>query len=257
MLAVRGNCEKLAALTAASILRAPDLAGSAAVRWTRLGRWAAAATLVLAASCQLAAFVTEVHHSKTIERLEWIADNPVRANVAKTFDLLAMPFLFGVVIVYVLLSRERSRRLAYAAGVVLACGMVGLTAAQGFETLEFALAQDGRFDLASLADAVDNVSIAPTIAMLLLFIPGVLIGLLTITVALWRSQAMPRGAVLLIPIFIVTDILLQQGVLAHAIALVGAVWIASAVLLAGRFAPAGGDADPVAPTAAVSVASRP
>lgn len=257
MLAVRGNCEKLAALTAASILRAPDLAGSAAVRWTRLGRWAAAATLVLAASCQLAAFVTEVQHSKTIERLEWIADNPVRANVAKTFDLLAMPFLFGVVIVYVLLSRERSRRLAYAAGVVLACGMVGLTAAQGFETLEFALAQDGRFDLASLADAVDNVSIAPTIAMLLLFIPGVLIGLLTMTVALWRSQAMPRGAVLLIPIFIVTDILLQQGVLAHAIALVGAVWIASAVLLAGRFAPAGGDADPVAPTAAVSVASRP
>jgi hypothetical protein len=231
------NCEKLATLTtAASLLQAPDLAGSPAVRWSRLGRWAAAATLVLAASCQLVAFLTEVQHSKTIERLEWIADHPVRANVAKTFDLLAMPFLFGVVVVYVLLSRERSRRLAYAGGIVLACGMVGLTAAQGFEVLEFALVEDGRFDLTALADAVDNVSIAPAIAMLLLFIPGVFFGLLTMAVALWRSQAVPRGAVVLIPLFILTDIFLQQGVLGHAIALVGAVWIASAVLLAGRFA---------------------
>lgn len=244
-------------MTAASILRAPDLAGSPAVRWTRLGRAAAAATLVLAASCQLAAFVTEVQHSKTIDRLEWIADHPVRANVAKTFDLLAMPFLFGVVVVYVLLSRERSRRLAYTGGIVLAAGLVGLTAAQGFEVLEFALAEDGRFDLNSLADAVDNLSSAPAIAMLLLFLPGVFFGLLTMAVALWRSQAVPRGAVILIPVFIATDIFLQQGVLGHAVALVGAIWIASAVLLAGRCAPAGGDADPIAPTAAVSVASRP
>jgi hypothetical protein len=42
----------------------------------------------------------------------------------------------------------------------------------------------------------------------------------------------PRGAVLLIPLFIVTDFFLQQGVIGHAIALVGAVWIASAVLRA-------------------------
>ena len=50
-------------------------------------------------------------------------------------------------------------------------------------------------------------------------------------VALWRSGAVPRGAVLLIPAFLVTDIFLQQGVAGHAIALVGAAWIASAVLL--------------------------
>jgi len=220
----------------AGLLRAPDLPGSPAVRWTRVGRLAAAATLVLAASFQLAAFVIEVQHSKTVDRLEWIAANPTRANIAKTFDLLAMPFLFGVVVVYVLLSRERSRRLAYAAGILLACGMVGLTAAQGFETLEFALAEDGRFDLTALSDVVDNISSAPAVAMLLLFIPGAFLGLLTMAVALWRSGAVPRGAVLLIPLFIVTDLFLQQGVLGHAIALLGALWIASAVLLAGRVA---------------------
>lgn len=191
---------------------------------------------MLGASFQLAAFVTEVQHDETIDRLQWIAAHPDRANLAKTFDTLAMPFLFGVVIVYVLLSRVRSPRLAYAGGILLGCGMVGLSASQGFETLEFALAQDGRFDLKALADAVDNISIAPAIAMLLLFIPGAFFGLLTLATALWRSQAVPRGAVLLIPLFIITDFFLQQGVLGHAIALVTAFWIASAVLLAGRAA---------------------
>ena len=43
---------------------------------------------------------------------------------------------------------------------------------------------------------------------------------------------------LLIPVFILTDFFLQMGVLGPAIALVAACWIASAVLLAGRVAPA-------------------
>ncbi len=216
----------------ASVLEAPEPAASPAARFTPLGRVAAAATLVLAASFQLAAFLTEEQRDKTIDRLQWIAAHPDRANLAKTFDLLAMPFLFGVVLVYVLLSRERSPRLAYTGGILLGCGMVGLTAAQGFETLEFGLAEDGRFDLNALADAVDNISIAPAIAMLLLFLPGAFFGLLTLAVALWRSQAVPRGAILLIPLFILTDFFLQQGVLGHAIALVGACWIAYSILTA-------------------------
>jgi hypothetical protein len=111
--------------------------------------------------------------------------------------------------------------------------MLGLTAAHGFEILEFELAQDGRFDLTALADAVDGVS-PPLIAMFLFFIPGAVLGLLTMTVALWRSRAVPRAPVLLLPAFVVLDIPLQQGLLAHAVALVGACWIASAVLLTGR-----------------------
>jgi len=67
-----------------------------------------------------------------------------------------MPFLFGTVVVYVLLSRGRSRRLAYVAGILPAFGMIGLTAAHGYEILQFKLAQDGRFDLTDPADAVDS-----------------------------------------------------------------------------------------------------
>jgi hypothetical protein len=121
-----------------------------------------------------------------------------------------------------------------AGAIHLTTGMVGLSKVQGFETLQFVVAQDGRFDLADLADAIDELSSAPGVVMLLLFIPFAFFGLLTMTVALWRSRAVPRGAVLLIPAFIVVDLFLSRGLEGHVISLVGACWIASAVLLAGR-----------------------
>lgn len=221
---------------AQAIYRAPELSASPATRFTPVGRLAAAATLVLGAAFQLAAFVTEPKHDETIDRFQWIADNPDRADLAKLFDVLAMPFLFGTVIVYVLLSRERSRRLAYAAGILLGCGMVGLSMIQGYETFAFTVVQDGSFDLAALADAFEETS-PPAIAVLLLFIPGAFFGLVTMTIALWRSKAVPLGAVALIPAFIVVDLFLSRGLEGHVISFVGACWIASAVLLAGRVAP--------------------
>jgi hypothetical protein len=90
----------------------------------------------------------------------------------------------------------------------------------------------GRLDLKALADRVDNPTIAPGIAILLLFLPGAILGILTVSAALWRSRAVPRGAVVLLPIFIVVDVALQQGLPAHLIALVGASWIAVTVLRA-------------------------
>jgi hypothetical protein len=173
----------------------------------------------------------------------WIADHPDLANLTKVFDLLQMPFLFGTVLVYVLLSRQRSPRLAYAGGLLYGCGMVGLSAVEGYETLAYALAQDGRFDLAALADVSDQSS-TPAIVMLLIFLPFAFFGLLTSAVALWRSGAVPRAAVLLIVAFLVVDVFLIEGFGApdwasHVFAFVGACWIASAVLLAGQAEPSG------------------
>jgi hypothetical protein len=221
----------------ASALEGPEPAASPAAEFTWTGRLAAAGTLVLGAGFQLAAFLTEKQHDKTVDRLRWIADHPERANAAKLFDLLAMPFLFGTVLVYVLLARQRSPRLAYAGGILLGCGLVGLTATQGFETLEFKLAEDGALSSRALAHLVDNISIAPAAAMLILFVPGAFLGLLTMSVALWRSRAVPRGAVALLPVFILLDFALQMGALGHAVALLGACWIASAVLRSARVAP--------------------
>jgi len=118
--------------------------------------------------------------------------------------------------------------------------MVGLSAAEGYETLAYALAQDGRFELTALADVVDAQSSVPAIVMLLLLILGAFFGMLTSAVALWRSAAVPRAAVLMILAFLVVDFFLYEGFgiapawASHVFDFVGACLIASAVLLAGR-----------------------
>src|SRR5215217_7841970 len=226
-----------------SMLKVPKPEASPAANWTSAGRIAAATTLVLGAAFPLAAhLMVPVTVRSVIDWLHWTADHPDLANLSKVFELLQMPFLFGTALVYVLLSRERSPRIAYAGGILFGCGMVGLSAVHGYETLAYALAQDGRFDLTALADVVGAQSSTPAIVMLLIFLPFAFFGLLTSAVALWRSGAVPRAAVLLIVAFLVVDVFLIEGFGApvwasHVFAFVGACWIGSAVLLAGRAGP--------------------
>jgi hypothetical protein len=227
-----------------SMLKVPKPATSPAANWTSAGRIAAATTLVLSAAFPLASHLMG-RPDRTIDWLQWIANHPDLANLTKVFELLQLPFLFGTVLVYVLLSRQRSPRLAYAGGILLGCGMVGLSAVEGYETLAYALAQDGRFDLTALADVVDAQSSVPAIVMLLLLILGAFFGLLTSAVALWRSGAVPRAAVLMILAFLVVEYVLYEGFgitpdwASHVFNFVGACWITSAVLLVGRAGPSG------------------
>jgi hypothetical protein len=114
---------------------------------------------------------------------------------------------------------------------------------EGYETLAYTLAQDGRFELTALADVVDAMSSVPAIVMLLLLVPGAFFGLLTLAVTLWRSGAVPRAAVLMILAFLVVDFVLYEGFgiapawASHVFDFAGACWIALAVLLAGRVRP--------------------
>src|ERR687897_83444 len=235
-----------------SKLNVPNLAASPAANWTSAGRIAAATTLVLGAAFPLAShLIVDLWlppSARIIDWIHWVADHPELANLAKVFELLQMPFLFGTVLVYVLLSRERSPRIAYAGGILLGCGFVGLSAVEGYETLAYALVQDGRFDSTALADVVIAQSSTPAIVMLLIFLPFAFFGLLTSAVALWRSCAVPRAAVLLIVAFLLVDVFLSSegfGITpawaSHVISFVGACWIASAVLLAGPVGPSGED----------------
>jgi hypothetical protein len=214
-----------------------DRAASPAARFGRLGRLAAAGTLVVGATFQVAAFALIPDQDKTIDRLNWIVDHPTQAQISKTFDLLAVPFLLGGAIVYVLLARERAPRLAWTGGILLGFGMCGLMAIQGLETLEFALVRDGRFDLEALADLVDNVSTAPAIAIGIMFLGGAALGILVTSAALWRSGAVPRGAAVLLVVFFIVDAPLSQPLIGHLIALVAALWIASSILRARPAAP--------------------
>jgi hypothetical protein len=230
-----------------SMLKIPKPATSPAANWTSAGRIAAATTLILSAAFPLASHLMAAligpRTDRTIDWFHWIANHPDLANLMKVFELLALPFLFGSALVYVLLSRQRSPRLAYAGGILLGCAFVGLSAVEGYETLAYALAQDGRFDLTALAGVVDAMSSVPAIVMLLLLVVGAFFGLLTLAVTLWRSGAVPRAAVLMILAFLVVDFVLYEGFgiapawTSHVFNFVGACWITSAVLLAGRAGP--------------------
>jgi hypothetical protein len=208
--------------------------------WSTGTRLAAVATIVLADALQLASHLIEPTNNDELDRLEWIAANEGQANVAKSLDLLVLPLLFGTVFVYVALARDRSRRLAYVGGLLLGCGFVGLSAVEGFETLEFMLVEDGRFDLRPLADVVENTSSGPGIVMILLFIVPAFFGLLILLVALWRSGAVPRAAVLLLASAFIVDLVLNESLgavphwIPHAISLVAVCWIGFFILRAGR-----------------------
>lgn len=215
-----------------------------------MGRLAAGGTLVLGAGFELAAnsIGPQETGSSTLDEIRWAADHPGSANLIFVCALLAVPFLVGTALVYVLLSRQRSPRLAYTGGTFLGFGLVSLSAVEGYQTLAIALAQNDRLDLAALAEAIDKVSSPAVIVMFLMFIPFAFLGLLISAAALWRSGAVPRGAVLLIPASIVVDFFLKEGFgigpefAGPAIAFVAAAWIAWAVLMAGQGGSVGGEA---------------
>lgn len=211
-----------------------------AARWVPRAALAAAAIVVLGPAIQLASHVIEPTKTETLDRLEWIAGNTGAANAAKALDLVALPFLLGTALIYVLLSRQRAPRLAYTGGILLGTGLVGLAAVEGFETLAFILVEDGRFGLTELADVVENqMASGPGLVMMLMFLLPAFFGLVMLAVALWKSQAVPRGAVVLIvAAFLVDGVLVEGGGaphwIPHAISLVAGVWIAWTILQARR-----------------------
>lgn len=203
-----------------------------AARLTGLVRVAAATTLLLGAGFQAAAFLVIGHQGDTAAWLAWVADHPGRAATSKLFDVLAMPFLIGSVVVYVLLGRERSPRLAWIGGALFGAGMVGLTFLQGWEVLAYSLVDQDVVVTGKLAEAIDGLSSPSAIAVYALFFGGVLVGFIMTAVALWRSRAVPRGAIGLLMLFLIVDAFLMRPVEGHVIGFLGAAWIAVTVVRA-------------------------
>jgi len=81
-------------------------------------------------------------------------------------------------------------------------GMVGLSMVHGFEGLAFGLAHEDPFDPATFGATIDDLSTPSMIGMFLMFLPSAFFGVLLSSAALWRSRAVPRGAVILILLFL-------------------------------------------------------
>lgn len=197
-------------------------------------RVAAAATLVLGFGLHLASVVIlgVPHGSDPTAWLTWVAENPGSAQVSKALDVLFVPFMVGGVVVYVLLGRLRSPRLAWVGGVLFAGGLVALATHEGYEAFAHTLVIDGSLDPEATVAVMLESSPADAVAQIL-FLSGLVIGLPLTVLSLWRSQAVPRGAALLLLLFLVVD-LAGRRVESHLLGLAGAAWIAVVVLRAPR-----------------------
>jgi hypothetical protein len=146
-----------------------------------------------------------------------------------------VPFLLGTALVYVLLSRQRSARLAYTGGALLGCGLVGLAAIEGVESLAITLTHDERTDLAGLAEALDHTA-GPTVVILLLLIVGGLVGTVCLSAALWRARTVPRALAALIAAPILVDVFVNEGMgigphwVPHAISALATIWLAWVIM---------------------------
>ena len=197
-------------------------------------RVAAAATLVLGFALHTASMMIQntPHNSDPTAVMTWVAENPGPAQLAKTLDVLFVPFMVGGVVVYVMLGRLRSRRLAWVSGVLFAGGLIGLASHEGYEAFATTLVAGGTLDPAAVA-AVWLDSSPADIAAQLLFLVGWVIGLPLTVVSLWRSRVVPRPAAALLLLFMIVD-LAGRRIEGHLLGLAAATWIAVVVLRAPR-----------------------
>jgi hypothetical protein len=213
--------------------------GSPASLWSRTGRAGAALTLLASGALWFVADVIGFGHD---DELAYGVAHPTLAGIGITADMLAVPFLFGSLLVWLLLSRTASRRLAAIGAGLLVLGFTGQAMINGVGMLGYGIARSHRIDIGTYSDVINNhLSGLPVTVFMAMFFLGAFLGIVIAMIALWRSRAVPRTAIALLLGFQVVQ---ATGVPfpATGIALVGLAWMAVAIL---RTRPVPGDTLPV------------
>jgi hypothetical protein len=191
-------------------------------------RWFAASLLVTGALLQVVEFLLENPRADVPARVDYWSHHLARIGLSESVGLLAVPFLLGSFAVMVTLARARSPRLAYTAGALMACAMTGLAAVHGAEMMVYGLLRGGNHAAAVAALQANDLGL-PGIVLFAMFLGGAALGVLTMSVALWRSPFVPRIA----PAFLITFLVLDIAgwpVVSHVLGLVGGAVLAWAVV---------------------------
>jgi hypothetical protein len=109
---------------------APARSDSVAATWSPAARIAGAATMVTAGLLWLVAELIGYGTDGEAE-VQWSIDHPTLSGVGLAADMVAVPFLFGAVLVWLLLSWRRSCKLAVTGGVLLTFGLTGQSLMNG------------------------------------------------------------------------------------------------------------------------------
>lgn len=159
--------------------------------------------------------------------VEWVLANPGANLLYIVAELLAGLFYIPAFAGLVRLIGDRSRWLGYIGGLLALLGVIGFTMLNTLLLGHHILIQGGEAGIAA-ATALEG-SLTVGIAMLL-FLPGMVLGLLLLSIGVWRDQRALRPAVGIVWLFIALDMAAPPQVLGfdlpHFVLLVGLGWIA-------------------------------
>ncbi len=159
-----------------------------------------------------------------------IADHPGRYEAAMLLGILAAILLIPALAGLALTIRDRGVLLAWLGGMFGVIGAVGFACQNtiniGF--LELATADGERARMVALYEGVRGSTAGLVIE--LLFIGGLLLGLVLLAAAVWRSGLAPRAAAILILTFVVLDMMLSGqmrllDVAVHLVLAAGLGWV--------------------------------
>jgi hypothetical protein len=139
----------------------------------------------------------------------WVAA-PVASSWASAFDLLSAVAMIGTAVVLLLVTRRWSPAAAWIGGVAMivqACGLAGVSA---MESLAGVLAIQG-VAVDDLQAGMDGVTSHPSgIALGVVFFPTIVLGLVALGIALWRTPWVPRFVPVSLWLVLVADMALPD-----------------------------------------------
>jgi hypothetical protein len=198
-----------------------------------LSRWTVAAMLVGGATLQLIEEVIEPPFANDAARFDWMAAHTTTHAVDVIIGLLAIPLLIGGT----LQLARRAWRMPRLAQVGVAFSVVGfstLAAVHGFEAAEVAFLDSG-VSAATATAATTSLQPALAVPLLAMFLGTLTIGLPLLMVALWRSRSVPRGAILVVFVFMLVDFAgPDMAFPSHGFSFIAFVWMAVAIVLDRR-----------------------
>lgn len=139
------------------------------------------------------------------------AASPAAAGWVDLAQFLAVIFMVGWGLVVLSTTRRLSPVAAWTGFGALTCQLVGLAALTGMQVLLLVQATQG-MDPVTLDRAMNDglFGYAVGAVMFICFLPGLVIGLIAMSVATWRSPWVPRAVPVLLAAVLVLDVVLPQ-----------------------------------------------
>jgi hypothetical protein len=194
--------------------------------------------LIGGATLQLIEELIEPPFADDGARFAWMAAHTTTHAVDVVIGLLAIPLLIGSTL---LLGQRawRMPRLARTGVALCVVGFCGLAAVHGFEGAEVAFLDAG-VRAATVTAATASIQPVLAVPLLAMFLGALSIGLPLLMVALWRSRSVPRGAIVVVFVFMLVDFAgPEMAFPSHGFSFIANVWMAVAILLDRRTAIAG------------------